>query len=177
MAEAGCLSSKLSNLNLGNFGNDTERLSAFWNRATVEIKFSVEKTRLDAVWRCTKKPNYGMQNLDKVLEERCSMKLGLVGPLFDGYFREIGKAFVAKLGRSRKSGLMPPIRLFIPHAIFRHLCSMSVGYGGTSSSDESKRQIKLTIDRFVTAPKIFSPVRFGGENFLRKRHYRRVVEN
>ena len=76
---------------------------------------------MDAVWNCENKPNYGMRDLDGVLEERASNKFDLTGPLIDSYLQEIGRGFYSKLGRSRNTGLMPPIRLFIPYAIFRHL--------------------------------------------------------
>ena len=36
------------------------------------------------------KPNYGMRDLDPVLEELTGNKLELVGPLVDGFLREIG---------------------------------------------------------------------------------------
>ena len=76
------------------------------------MKFSVEKLWLDAVWKCKEKPNYGMCNIDAILEERASNKLELTGPLIDGFLCEVGKA---KLGRSRST-----VRLFVPYTILRH---------------------------------------------------------
>ena len=58
------------------------------------------------VWETTNKPNYGMRNLDGILEERACNKLELTGPLIDGYLRELGKSMTDKLGRSRHTGLM-----------------------------------------------------------------------
>ena len=116
---------QLSSLSLGSSGDDTERSERFWNKSLVSMKFSVEKLWLDAVWNCENKPNYGMRDLDGVLEERASNKFELTGPLIDSYLQEIGRGFYSKLGRSRNTGLMPPIRLFIPYAIFRHICIIS----------------------------------------------------
>ncbi len=120
----------LSNLKLGSSGEDTERSKRFWNASTIELKFGMEKFWLDAVWKCGEKPNLGMRNLDAILEERAGFKLELVGPMIDSYLGEIGKGMAGKLGRSRCTGLMPPLRLFVPYFIFRHLCNIIVGYGG-----------------------------------------------
>ena len=104
------VSSKLSTLNLGKDNNETERPKHFWNRALVTMKFSFEPIWLDAAWKAEQKPNFGMRNLEAVLEERCSFKLEITGPLIDSYLKEIGRAFLAKLGRSKCTGLMPPIK-------------------------------------------------------------------
>ena len=57
------LISRLSSMNLGSSGDDTERSERFWNKTSLEMKFSVEKLWLDAVWKCKEKPNYGMRNI------------------------------------------------------------------------------------------------------------------
>ena len=167
------ISSQLSNLNLGEFGEETERPEFFWNRTMIAMKFNVESKWLDAVWHCKTKPNYGMQNLDATLEERCLLNVELTGPLVDGYLREIGRAFAAKLGRSRNTVKLP-VKLFVPYTIFRLICTICVGYGGTLTCNNVKGQILVKINSIATATKVFSPVRFGGDNFLRKRHYSKV---
>ena len=139
------------------------------------MKFSVERLWLDAVWKCKSKPNYGMRDLDAIFEERASNKFELTGPLIDSYLRELGKAMYSKLGGSRNTGLMPPVKLFVPYTIFRHLCNVVVGYGGSMNS--CKSTISVTIDSFETASKVFSQVRFGGQNYLKKRHFNKVREN
>ncbi len=170
--------SKLSNLNLGEDNNETERPKHFWNRALVAMKFNFEPTWFDATWRAEKKPNFGMRNLDATLEERCSLKLEITGPLIDSYLREIGRAFWAKLGRSKCSGLMPPIKVFIPYNIYRHISTMCVGYGADMSCEGSNgQQMLLQINTLETASKVFSPVRFEGDNYLRKRHFSKVKED
>ena len=67
-----------------------------------------------------------MRDLDPILEERASNKFELTGPLIDGYLQEIGKSIFSKLGRSRNTGLMPPIRLFVPYGILRHIFNVVV---------------------------------------------------
>ncbi len=106
MAVTNKLLEALSCLQLGSSGDDTERSDRFWNSSSVAIKFSVERLWMDAVWECKSKPNYSMRGLDAIFEERASNKLELSGPLIDSYFRELGKAMLAKLGRSRNTGLM-----------------------------------------------------------------------
>ena len=164
-----------SNLKLGSSGDDTERSKRFWNASTVELKFGVERKWLDAVWKCQSKPDMGMRNLDPILEERASYKLEIVGPLIDSYLTEIGRAMFAKLGRSRNTGLMPPVKLFIPYPIFRHVCNIVVRYGGSMST--KKGRMSLEISKMDTATKVFSPVRCQGDNLLMKRHFDKIREN
>jgi hypothetical protein len=40
--------------------------------------------------------------------------LEITGPLIDNCLREIGRAFWSKIGGSKSTGLMPPIKVFIP---------------------------------------------------------------
>jgi hypothetical protein len=53
-------------------------------------------------------------DLDPILEEGASNKFELTGPLIDSFLRELGKSIYRKLGRSRNTWLMPPIKLFVP---------------------------------------------------------------
>jgi hypothetical protein len=57
------VSSKLSNLNLGEDNNEMERPKYFWNRDLVAMKFNFEPTWLDATWKGEQKPNFGKRNL------------------------------------------------------------------------------------------------------------------
>lgn len=70
------------------------------------------------------KPNYSMRSLDPVLEELTGNKLELVGPMLDGFIRKIGSEMSANLGRSRMTGLMTPVVLFMPFQIFKQLWAM-----------------------------------------------------
>ena len=91
------------------------------NNNCVEMKFSVEKDWMKMVRFTASKPDYGMRDLDPVLEELTANKLEFVGPILDGYIREIGLSIYAKLGRSRMTGLMALVVLFMPFQIFKHL--------------------------------------------------------
>ena len=62
MAEAD-ITLQLSNLDLGEFGEETERPEIFWIRTMIAMKFNVESKWLDAVWRCKTKPNYRIRIL------------------------------------------------------------------------------------------------------------------
>jgi hypothetical protein len=43
--------------------------------------------------------------------------------------------------------------------------------------ERNRLQISLEINTLGTASKVFSPVRFEGDNYLRKRHFSKVKEN
>ena len=62
-------------LDLHMFNTDTERGSTFWNSSLVEMKFSTEKRWIKAVRGAKNKPNYGMTNMDSLLEEVVGNKL------------------------------------------------------------------------------------------------------
>ena len=172
MAAYGESAKKLSLRPFG-MGNETERGARFWNINSVEMKFNVEKDWLKMVRFAETKPDYGMRDLDPVLEEITGNKLEIVGPLVDGFIKEIGLSIYSKLGRSRMTGLMPPVVLFMPFAIFKHLWVLMQGYGG-SAENKNAEKITLTITKADTAEKIWSPGRFDGENFLKKRHFEKV---
>ena len=154
---------------------ETERGKKFWNKTLVEMKFSVEKEWIAEVRKLPeqKKPNYGMGNMDPVLEELTGNKLELVGPMLDSYLREIGQSMCNKLTRSKATGLMSPISLFIPYAMFKHLWVLAVGYQGDMSVD-NKGNITLLISRRKTATSIWSVARFSGQNFMSKRLFDKV---
>ena len=151
--------SALSCLKLGSSSDDTERSDRFWNGASVAMKFSVEWLWLHSVWKCKDKPNYGMRNLDGILKERASNKLELTGPLIDSYLRELGKCIFSKLGRSRNTALMPPVKMFVPYAMFWHLCNVTGGYGGSLKT--TKSIITVTMETFDTAAKCSRQYSFG----------------
>ena len=119
------LLSKLSNLELGDDNGETERSSTFWNPVLLSMKFNLEPAWLHATWNAKIKPNFGMRNMDAILGERCCLKLEISGPLIDSYLKEIGRAFWAKLGPSKCTGLMVAIKIFIPYNIFR-MCAVYV---------------------------------------------------
>ena len=62
-------------LDLRGASTETERGSAFWNSSLVEMKFSVEHSWIKSFRRAKQKPNYGMRNVDSLLEEVIGNKL------------------------------------------------------------------------------------------------------
>ena len=117
-----------------------------------------------------------MQDLDPVLEELTGNKLVLVGPILDGFIREIGSSMSDKLSRSRMTGLVSPSVLFMPFPIFRHLWVLVQGHGGSTETKRNGERITLKISKAGTVAKIWSPARFSGENFLSKRHFEEIPE-
>ena len=136
MAASGKVIESPRKLNLRPLGveSNTERGDRFWNRNVVEMKFSVKHDWMKRVRFPESKPNYGMRELDPILEELTGNKLELIGPMLDGFIQEIGLSIHAKLGRSRMTGLMAPVVLFMPFQIFRHLWVLVQGYGGNIES-------------------------------------------
>ena len=122
------------------FNTDTECGSTFWNCSLVEMKFSMDRRWIKAVRGANNKPNYGMTNMDSLLEEVVGNKLELVGPMLDSYLKEMGKAVLSKLSRSKATGLVTPVVLFILWPVFRHLLTLARGFSGeVKSSEDSLR--------------------------------------
>jgi len=138
------------------------------------MKFSVERMWIKAVRKSKRKPNYGMLNMDAQLEEVVGNKLELVGPLLDSYLREIGKAMKGKLSRSKATGLVNPVNLFIPWTVFRHMLVLALGYSGDVNTQGDGLKHVLTLSKMDSVRKLFSPSRFSGETFFAQRHFKRV---
>ena len=77
----------------------------------------------------------------------------------------MGNLIYSKLARSKNTGLMSPITIFIPWSIFRHICVLVVGYGGDMKT--TTRKIVLTLSSSNSAKKVFSPVRMKGTTVSR----------
>ena len=86
------------------------------------------------------KPNYRIRKLDPVLEELLGNKLELIGPILDGFQKEVGLSIHANFGRSRMTGLMVLVVLFMPFQIFRHLWVLVQGYGGALKPQGKERK-------------------------------------
>ena len=97
----------------------TDRDEKFWNSSEVSMKFSLEGPWLRKVREAKQKPNYGMGNLDGLLEEVIGNKITLVGPLIDSYLKQIGLSMKNKLCCSKATGLVNPVNIFIPWSIYR----------------------------------------------------------
>ncbi|KAK3734420.1 hypothetical protein QZH41_003615, partial [Actinostola sp. cb2023] len=128
------------------------------------LKSTVEEKWLGMVNKAKTKPDYGMRDLDPIMEERMLNKLELAGPMVDSYLKHIGLSMQSKLGRSKNTGLLPPTTVFIPWSIFRHICMVVVGYGGDMKT--TQRTIELTIYTTKTAKKVLSPKNKTTEVFL-----------
>ena len=152
----------------------TDQGEKFWNSSAVTMKFSVEGQWLKKVRGAEGKPNYGMGNLDGLLEEVVGNKIELAGLLIDAYLKQLGVSMKNKLCRSKATGLMSPVTLFILWSIYRHILVLVRGYGGDvqCNSDGSKHYV--TIGQMDTAMKIFSSVRLAGECVLAYQHFKRV---
>ena len=64
--------------------NETERGLRFLSKNSVEMKFGEEKLGMRMVRFADENPNYGMRQLDPVLEGLTGNKLEIVGPI--GWF-------------------------------------------------------------------------------------------
>ena len=78
--------------------------------------------------------------LDPVLEELLGNKLELIGPILDGFKKEVRLSIHAKFGRSRMTGLMALVVLFMPFQIFRHLWVLVQGYRGALKPQRKERK-------------------------------------
>ena len=144
----------------------SKRGISFWNISQVQMKFSVERMWIKAIRKSKRKPNYGILNMDIQLEEVVGNKLELVGPLLDSYLHEIGKAMKGKLSRSKASGLVNPVNLFIPWTVFRHMLVLAREYSGDVNTQGNGLKHVLTLSKMDSVRKLFSPSRFAGETFF-----------
>ena len=150
----------------------SERGNKFWNTSEVEMKFPFEREWIKAVRRARRRPNYGLGSMNSGLEEICGNKLELSGPLVDSYLNEMGREICSKLSHSKATSLASPVILFIPWPIHRHITVLFRGYGGEVKFDK-KSKVTSTLTTMESVEKVFSPARFEGEDFLRKRHFSR----
>ena len=163
-----------STLDLRGQTTATERGLTFWNTSTVEMKFSAERSWIKSVRKAKNKPNYGMTNMDSLLEEVVGNKLELSGPLVDSFLKEIGKAVESKLSRSKITGLANPVVVFIPWPVFRHVLTLARGYSADVQSTEDGKKHTIEITKRNSLLKLFSPSRFSGDNFMARRHFKKV---
>ena len=175
MASAKNVSSETEvlDLDLGACNSATERDDRFWNSSVVSMKFSIEPKWIKSVRKARRKPNYGMSHMDSQLEEVVGNKLELAGPLIDSYLKEIGSSLKCKLSRSKATGLVNPITLFIPWTVFRHIMTLARGYSGDVHTNQKGTKHYLSFPKMDTVKKLFSPARFCGETFFAYRHFKK----
>lgn len=138
------------------------------------MKFSVEHSWIKSVRRAKSKPNYGMRNVDGLLEEVIGNKLELCGTLIDAYLKEIGKGVVSKLNRSKVTGLATPVTLCVPWPVFRHVLTLVRGYSGNVESSGNGVKHSIVFTKKDSLQKLLSPSRFSEENFIAYRHFKKV---
>ena len=85
-------------IDLGVTRRETEREQSFWNSSIILMNSTVEDQWLDMVHKAKKKPNYGMRDLNGVMEERALNKLELVGPMVDSYLKKHGNVYIVQVG-------------------------------------------------------------------------------
>lgn len=108
--------------------------------------------------------------LDEEVEDK-GFKLTIVGPLIDFYLRHIGIAIRLRLRRSRKTGLTNDFTTTIPWDLMKYICVLWRNYGGMIETDSQGKKMVLRAFKFDTLEKVFSPARFCGENYLKRRYY------
>ena len=150
----------------------TERGKAFWDPVTVKMKFTVEKEWLECVRKSDDLPDISMNNrLDEETED-IGYKLAVVGPLVDFYLKHIGTAIRDRLRKSRRTGLMNDFT--IPWDLMKYICVLWRNYGGSITTDQRTKRMVLKAVQYDTVQKVFSPSRFCGENYLKRRHYSKI---
>lgn len=155
-------------------GKRTERGCGFWNAVTVKMKSVAEEPWLEHVRMSQSLPDLSVGNrLDQEAED-IGYKLTIVGPLVDFFLKHIGQAIRLRLRKARRTGLMNDFSTTIPMDLMKYICVLWRNYGGTISTDVRRKQMLFTSTRFSTLEKIFSPARFSGENYLKKRHYSKI---
>jgi len=151
-----------------------ERGEKFWNTSLIEMKFNIERSWIKSVRKADRKPNYGMLNMDSQLEEVVGNKLELVGPVLDSYLLELAKGLKSKLTRSKATGLVNPISLFIPWPIFRHILTLCRGYSGDVETTNNGTKHLLILTQMKSLKRMFSPARFSGQTMFATRHFKKV---
>lgn len=150
----------------------SDRGKAFWNQINVQMKFKFESIWTDAVKNARNKLDVSMKGQLEENIEDLGFKLTVVGPLVDFYLLNIAKGIKQRLRRSRATGLMNPFTVLIPMDITRYLCVMWRKYDGRLATENGKMTFVAT--QFRTIEKMFSPARFDGSSFLKKRHFNKT---
>ena len=155
-----------------NMAENTKRGEGFWNSVYVKMKLLVEEPWLKYMREnreCFPDLSTGGR-LDEEVED-LGYKLTVVGPLIDFYLKHIGVAIRCRLRRSRKTGLTNDFSTTIPWDLMKYVCVLWREYGGNIETNSRGKKMVLSTVNFATLEKVFSPARFCGENYLKRRHY------
>ena len=140
----------------------------------MRMKSIAEESWLEHIRTSSNMPDLSVGGrLDQEAED-IGYKLTMVGPLVDFFLKHIGQAIRLRLRKARRTGLMNDFTTTIPMDLMKYICVLWRNYGGTISTDIKRRQMLLTSMSYSTLEKMFSPARFCGENYLKKRHYRKI---
>lgn len=94
--------------------------------------------------------------------------------MIDSYLEEIGKAMKCKLSRSKATGLVNPVNLFVPWTVLRHILVLVRGYSGDVDTKVDGSKHVLTLTKMDSVRKLFSPCHFSGETYFAQRHFKKV---
>ena len=75
----------------------------------------------------------------------------------------------SKLARSKATGLMNPVSLFVPWCVFMHILILIRGYFAAFPAK------LIWILQMETISKLFSPARFSGECCFAYRHFKKIL--
>ena len=152
-----------------------ERSDQFWLRKEHELSTFETGWYKEKVNQCSADYSMGGK-LENNLERTIGNHLVLAGPVMDSYLEEIGKGIHAKLSRGKLTGLAPPLTIFIPWQIMRHLAGLCTGYHCDIKNicyGKSTDRLIIFIEKPVAADKIFCVKRFNGMNYLAKRFFKK----
>ena len=157
--------------------SQTERSGKFWIKTELRLS-SFERPWLQNEIKFPKDYSMGSE-MDSEIEKNVGNHLVLVGPMLDGYLKEIGIAMLSKLTRSHLTGLVSSIKLYIPWQIMRFMAAIFESYGGSIELLTPRNNTKnlFLIEKQDTAVQLFNPSRFNGINYLKKRNYSKIKDH
>ena len=154
-----------------------EKGDKFWLSSAFNLR------DFESEWEKTRKNkdiDYSMNGeLSQRVESNIGNRVVLVGPMVDGYLLQIEKAMMGKLERGNLTGLVPPVSIYVPWDVMKHVCSMLTSYGvvlKVVNKDKKKKKSELKkivmfLETQETSEKVVNPARFDGTNYLGKRKY------
>ncbi|XP_066269206.1 uncharacterized protein [Branchiostoma lanceolatum] len=150
----------------------------FWQPTSTAVKTTI--TPMFRRWMReavpdTYRPDYGMMDLDREIEEISGNALLLSGPLNDFFLTQIGGEIAARLKRNSGTGLTT-FEDKVPPTIFSQLMYLMKRYGAQVDLSGTKGAgmygtVEVTITSLAVLNKVFSGTRSDGRNYLLKMHF------
>ena len=153
--------------------SQTERIDKFWIKTDLRLS-SFERSWLRNEMELPKDYSMGSE-MDTEVEQNVENRLILVGPMLDGYLKEIGIAMLSKLTRSHLTGLIFLIKLYVPWQIMRFMAAIVESYRGSIqllSPKKNKKKFIFSIEKQDTAVQLFNPSRFNGINLQKCKYFK-----